>query len=366
MQSRGFTIIEIMIALLLSSILLAGVVQIYASSKQSYRMTENVARMQENARFAMNYLTREIRMAGYSPCPRTTQVAVILTGGTTPALDFASEAIGGYEGGVDTLPADFPAAGSAAGDRIADSDAMIILRGDNSGYTLGDPPHNPVTAQFKVVDATGLEDGDILMVCDHNNTAIFQADNVTINGGVADDTVTHNSGGGGVSPGNCTKGLGYNDPILCTALGTSYPYDKDAQIVKFLSSIYYVGVSQSGVSRSLYRRSLLNNTAGTLGVGAAQELIDGIESMQLLYGVDTSADDLADRYVTADQVVDWNNVVSVRVALLVYTPEQINTEDDTNTYYLAGTQFDDTAHGNDKRLRQVYTSTVKIRNRGTL
>ena len=364
---KGFTIIELMIALLLSSVLLTGVVQIYASSKQSYQVTENISRMQENSRFAMNLLTREIRMAGFSPCPRTDEVAVTLTGGATTSTDFGNGAIVGFEGGVDTFPSEFPATGTAAGDRIADSDGFIMMRGGDNSYKLGTPPHNASSAQFKIVDATGLATGDILMVCDNDNTAIFQADNLSINSGGADDTLTHNAGGGGLSPGNCTKGLGY--PADCTSVnGNPHAYDSEAQIVKMVSTIYYIGVSQSGNGRALYRRGLLNNTGGTVSAGAAQELVDGIESMQTLYGVDTTGDRLANRYVTADQVgaANWNSVVSVRVALLSYTPDQINYENDDNTYYLAGTQFDDTSHGADKRLRQVYTSTVKIRNRGDM
>jgi type IV pilus assembly protein PilW len=366
---RGFTIVEMMISLLLSSILLAGVVQIYASSKQSYRLTENVSRMQENSRFAMNILTKEIRMAGFSPCPRTDEVAITLTGGATSSTDFGNGAIVGFEGNVDSFPSDFPATGTAAGNRVADSDGFILMRGGDNSYTLGTPPHNASSAQFSVIDVTGLSNGDILMVCDNDNTAIFQANNITDNSGSADDTLVHNqgNGSGSIDPGNCSKGLGY--PTDCsTANGNPHSYDSEAQIVKMISTIYYVGISQSGNGRALYRRALLNNTGGAVAAGAAQELVDGIESMQAIFGVDTSGDSLANRYVTADQVgaTNWNSVVSVRVALLSQTPDQINFEDDDNTYYLAGTQFDDTSHGADKRLRQVYTSTIKIRNRGDM
>ena len=91
-KTGGFTIVEIMIALLLSVVLLGGVVQVYSSSKQSYRVAENVARMQENSRFAMNILTKEIRMAGFSPCPVQTQIANVLVGGSTNATNFGTGA----------------------------------------------------------------------------------------------------------------------------------------------------------------------------------------------------------------------------------------------------------------------------------
>lgn len=65
---RGLTLIELMIAMLLGVFLIGGVLQIFVSTKQTYRMQENLARLQENGRFAMNFLERDIRMAGYRSC----------------------------------------------------------------------------------------------------------------------------------------------------------------------------------------------------------------------------------------------------------------------------------------------------------
>jgi len=173
-RDNGFTLIEIMIALLLSAILLGGVVQVYSSSKQTYRVTENITLMQENSRFAMSVLTREIRMASFSPCPRTEDVAVTVNSipGTTLTTNFATGAITGFEGGTSVFPADFPGTGTSPGDRVADSDAFVILRGGDATYNI--TAHNPSSAVMQVVNATGLSDGDLLLVCDTNNTAIFQ------------------------------------------------------------------------------------------------------------------------------------------------------------------------------------------------
>ncbi len=64
-RQRGLTLIEIMVALLIGSFLLAGVLQIFIVNKQTYRVQENLSRMQENGRFALDYLNRYIRLAGY-------------------------------------------------------------------------------------------------------------------------------------------------------------------------------------------------------------------------------------------------------------------------------------------------------------
>jgi type IV pilus assembly protein PilW len=366
---QGFSIIELMIAMLLSLVLLAGVGQIYVSSKQSYRVTEEIGRMQENSRFAMDVLTKEIRMAGFSPCPPTDEVAITLNAGLpADTYDFGNGAIIGYEAGG-TFASSFPATGNGAGARVADSDGFMVKRGGDTTYSI--ESHVETSAQFKVVDANGLEDGDVLMVCDANNTAIFQTSNVTF----ASGTVVHPSGNAGMSPGNCSKGLGF--PTDCgSANGNGYTYEDDAVIVKFISTIYYVGVSSDGTGRSLYRQRLLENSGATLGAGAAVELIDGIETLQLLYALDTDGDTQAERYVSADNVTaagscgatpcTWNNVIGVRLGLLMATQNQVASSTDTKSYNIAGNVFDDTDHGNDKRLRTVYTSTVKIRNRGAL
>ena len=57
-----------MIALLIGTILLVGVMQIFASSREGYRLSEGLSRTQENARFAMDLLQRDIRMAGHFGC----------------------------------------------------------------------------------------------------------------------------------------------------------------------------------------------------------------------------------------------------------------------------------------------------------
>lgn len=64
----GVTLVELMIASLIGAFLLGGVIQGFVSSKQTYRVQDNLSRLQENGRFAMYFLTRDIRMAGYWGC----------------------------------------------------------------------------------------------------------------------------------------------------------------------------------------------------------------------------------------------------------------------------------------------------------
>ena len=67
-HQRGLTLVELMIAMLLGLFLLGGLLQIFISSKQTYRMQEGLSRLQENGRFAIDFMARDIRLAGYKGC----------------------------------------------------------------------------------------------------------------------------------------------------------------------------------------------------------------------------------------------------------------------------------------------------------
>ena len=67
-KQAGFSLVEIMIALLIGLFLMGGILQMFSASQQTYRMQSNLARLQENGRFALDFLARDIRTAGYWGC----------------------------------------------------------------------------------------------------------------------------------------------------------------------------------------------------------------------------------------------------------------------------------------------------------
>jgi type IV pilus assembly protein PilW len=92
------------------------------------------------------------------------------------------------------------------------------------------------------------------------------------------------------------------------------------------------------------------------------ELVEGAESLQILYGEDTSAvaDGIPDVYSAADAVVNWDRIASVRIGLLLRSIDQAGSEVNTDTYDVNGTVFDPP---DDRRRRQVFSATVQLRNR---
>ena len=97
---------------------------------------------------------------------------------------------------------------------------------------------------------------------------------------------------------------------------------------------------------------------------AEAAIIPGVENIQLLYGEDTNAADgvtNATKYVTAGNVVNWNDVVSVKLGVLVNSQTDIAISNDEVAYGLQGqTQI---AAANDHMRRRAYASTVVVRNR---
>jgi len=93
-----------------------------------------------------------------------------------------------------------------------------------------------------------------------------------------------------------------------------------------------------------------------------QELVPDVDNMQILYGVDTDADGAANRYqritdvTSADQL---DNVVSVRLWLLLRSPTATNLTVGTTSYSLGGVDYSYT----DRFVRRVLYTTINLRNR---
>ena len=82
--------------------------------------------------------------------------------------------------------------------------------------------------------------------------------------------------------------------------------------------------------------------------------------MELRFGVDTTSDRIADSYTTANGVANWDNVITVSVALLVRSPDEYGTERDTTTYKLLDKTI---TAASDRYTRQVFVTTATLRNR---
>jgi type IV pilus assembly protein PilW len=103
-QQKGLSIVELMIALTLSLILLAGVIQVFLSTRQTYQTNEVISRMQENGRFALDFMTRSVRLGGYlDPSSALPKPAGIEGGCSVIANDIPHCTVNGVGTASDTL-----------------------------------------------------------------------------------------------------------------------------------------------------------------------------------------------------------------------------------------------------------------------
>ncbi len=141
---------------------------------------------------------------------------------------------------------------------------------------------------------------------------------------------------------------------------TTEQYGEGSEISTGETWIYYVGARDSDGTPALFQQRLAFDSASHTASLVADELVEAVDTMQALYGTDADGDGAVDQYVAADAVTDWSQVVAVRVAFVMRSPAEYGTERDTQVYDVNGTTFDP---ADDRRVRQVFTTTVAIRNR---
>ena len=291
----GLSLIELMISMVLGLLVVGGAIGVFVSNQQTYRTTESLARLQENGRVAFELMAREVREAAGNPCASNLPTANVLKNpGASWWANWAAGIVG-YDNGA--------LAGTAAG-----TDAIELMSGTSGGVTV--TSHTTNSAQFKVNTSDhGIEDFDILMVCDYGQASIFQATNVNS----ANVTIVHNTGNVSSGPGNCTKGLGL--PVECTTNGTFKEYGPKSIVVKLHAARWFVADNGRG-GRSLYRQPM------DKGVTAAREEVsEGIQDMQIQFLVDGAPD-----YVDAAAGLAWQNVTAVRITLTVQGRENVGTD----------------------------------------
>lgn len=350
---RGLTLVEIMIALVLSLLLSAGAIQIYLSNKTSYETSEALSRIQENGRFAIEFLTKEIRMAGFVGCSVTKIANSVDDTSGNWKYDFNNSVLG-FDGGNSTFPSEI------SSNVISGSDAIIISRGDDTDLYIDS--HVASSATIHLTSNHDIKQGEILMIADciNSQAGIFQMSNVNNNNTI--DVVDHNTGSG-TTPGNCTKILKGNFDCSDLSGAVSADYNEESKLLRMKNSIFYIANgrnnSQGAAIPSLYHTYLA--AGGGNAVALTEELLEGIENFQILYGIDTdaTADGVANRYVTANNVTDWNKVTSVRLFLLARSIEP--TGGGVKPYTYMGTQS--TTH-TDSYIRRQFTATIQVRNHG--
>lgn len=328
-RARGFSLAEFMVAVTIGLVIIGGVGSIYVSSKQTYRSNDNLSRVQENIRIAFDVMTHDIRQASYMGCAGQDATFYNDLNNSSDLLWNFSVPISGYTAtGTDTWNASFDTTVITNPLGGVGRDILLIRSvGEGGGPVITNASSTDTLA---VSANSGISTGDTLMASNCSITTVFQATAVTT--GSTQDVVAHTTSGG--TPGNSTEDLS----------GTF----ANGELRRISTKIYYIGTGASGIPALFVRDS---------SETAAQEVVEGIDGMEVEYGIDDNDDYAADRYVTASAAQSgslWSKVISVKLSLTAISPED-------NVAVTA--QSNTTGTETNRRLRQQMTTIISLRNR---
>ena len=358
-RHRGFSVMELLLAMMLGFIIVAGIVQLFVGNNQTNNLLQGQARLQENARFGFDFIARAAQTAGFWGCaPEPDKVVKGLRGNwelvpefdyTRPVEGFDAQGGGGWAPPLDTLPrsegaSNFNVMISGNGidtDAIVEGTDVVALRTVRQPLrrlvdTL-QPDGNPV------VEAPGgnpgFGTGDVVMLSDCEQGAVFRVTNMTVSGDEATLVHATSAGGSFFENANIVESPGGAIGYTLSFLGRSYGLD--ATIGAMETTVFFVAPGAGVDNRGTTPNALWQKAGTTQPV----ELVEGIDDMQVLYGIDTTlADGIANanQYVPADEVPDPAQVVALRVTLAVNSVNAVTDDDEP--------------------LRRSYTRTIAVRN----
>ena len=234
-RAAGLTLVELLVAMTIGLVLIVGATQVYVDSHAAYAVNETTARLQENARYAISVLEPDIRMSGYW------------------GLTNVSDGIGG---------------------KALATDAQLAL-GAPAASTCG--VNFPLLLGFPV---QGTNDS-YTATCAANSAAMPNADTITVRRA---STIT-------VAPASASGPLRIcstrTSGVLVTDITGTFCQDVDTKIYNLIVNLYYVdqSSSQAGVP-SLRRKALTAGPGAAFQVLPDEELVPGVEDLQVQYGVD--------------------------------------------------------------------------------
>ncbi|HMB39000.1 MAG TPA: PilW family protein [Wenzhouxiangellaceae bacterium] len=374
--SNGFSLIELMVAITLGLLLTAGMIQLFNSSKVTFRTNDAVARVQENGRFALEILKIQLREAGTlgfcaGQIPITNHLNTGCAGGSDDFFDPDLAVVGWEYSGTGlgdgfTLPTDLDPGTASAGDWdseanstalpsqlsglvVPGSDVLVVRRlnvVDDFTADPGPPPNQTTAASITITGPNGLPEDSIILVTDCSTADLFQNRSNASASALSAGT------------GSCSNpGPGNNNSI-----DWSTSYGDAMQTFTVEQVAYYIGLNATTGQPGLYRWNMSRGTSAA----QAEEIIEGAESMQILYGFSRAAPNgdgqSINDWLTASNIPPngWPQVIALRLALSIRSTETADTDNTDITLNLGGSNI--TAPG-DGRIRQPFSTTVALRNR---
>ena len=312
---QGLTLVELMIGLALSLLILGGSISVFISSKESFRLEEDLSVLQENFRYIADRLNKDLSMIGYMGCatPYTNN---------SQTLDAFVDGVGvtdiiqGTEGGADpdsiTVSFALPESG------IAVLDGIVTNKSDPLPVSKNQILYKALTDNFNAASFVAVT----LLVGNCKNANLFLVTGVAEQAIDLDGDGTNDLTAGTIkhATGVTINGISNQTPELSRAYGD---IDDETAMVFGMERVTYEIDTVSGVT-GLYE---------TRNGGTKKLLFDNVNNMQILYGIDsaTSEDGNADHYVSWSGSIKVADITSLRITLTMVV-SQANGADITRDY----------------------------------
>jgi type IV pilus assembly protein PilW len=399
--ATGLSLIELMIAVLIGTILVLGLVQVFAASRTAYQLSQGIARNQESSRFAVDFLTRDLRMAGHAGCVNDQSLlstnGVRITGGnirslflTGPNRDINNVAallyplrfdvsIQGYEangtapGQSRQIPAThavgtagnwtpaLPAAITALSPAPIQGSDIVVLRylsAEEAPISTFNATGTPAVVYPAASSTLATGGSGLFAIADCRSATVFQASSAPTSTSM-----------------NVTQtGLNASSLSYLSTQDTSLAYKAgSASLFRAESMVYYVAISPTTQEPALYRFRWTSDPGAAVLSSISEEMVDGIESMQLLYGLDSApAGSLPTGYIanmvpasgigSEAAAAEWRRVGAVQLGLVVRnTGESAAAPGALKDLTVLQVQMP--LQTPDTNYRTTYETTVALRNR---
>lgn len=333
-MQRGMGLIEVLVALFLSVVLIGVIIQVFISSQLSYSIQERLSRMQENARVAVDTLSRDLLNAGFiGEVQEYWNITSAVAPNQLPAV--AGECF--------TSPYRWIAPMVAVGTVYPPS-----LIGINNGFSQ---------VSGCVISANYQSNTDIVSVHYVSGEKIADAN-------LQNNTLYLRS--------NLQGGLAFKCHLTGNCLPAAAPVASSTTANhRLYAASYYIRPWQSvaGDGQPTLVRAKLDflGCTGSPPCVSHEVIAEGVENLQIRFGIDGDDDGFPDQYLDAQDVstlstvadsVKWHRVTSVRIWLLMRSDQKDIAFTDAKTYVLG----DRTFTPNDSYRRSLVSTTVAIRN----
>lgn len=320
-SARGLSLVELLVSLSLGLLLSAGVVSAYLGAKRNSFYEEQLARMQENGRYALRLLSRDMAMSGF---------------------------YGGAHG-MAGVPPGVVGTDCSIGHWALDGSHLLELVNDHGGDS---PPVSRLGTALNCLDGSAIVESTDLIAIKRTASAPSMDSGVPatlLTSGTTDRWYLRTVSG---QPEAWQK----LRPVDLHSAGravSSHSY------WEAITRIFYIRpYSESGSELEQLPTLCMETLAGDAMTSRC--LVEGVEDMQLEFGVDIDGDGTPNRYLSSPDAGEMRNVVAVKIHLLLRSIAALTGHSDDKTFRLGQKQI---PARRDAYLRRVFSSTVLLRNR---